>query len=125
MEFIKYYFGALFTNFSGYLVFISFALWGFQIYISLAIAYVISFVISQFINSYFVFQGSVINFASFLINLGLYICLYAFNVVAIEFGLSHYQINPFVFQFLTMFLLIVVNYFFQKHIYTFGAQKNN
>lgn len=123
MAFIKFYFGSLLTNLVGYFIFISFAFWGVSINISLAFAYAISFVISQLINYFVVFNGAASKFRSLLINFLMYIALYTFNVEIIEFGSSRYQINPFGSQFIAMFFLIIVNYFFQRHIYLFKSSK--
>jgi putative flippase GtrA len=123
MAFSKFFIGSLLTNSLGYFVFILLAMYGCEVFISLAFAYLISFINAQFINSFFVFKQAERHFRSLIINFSLYVILYFINIIIIYFGLSHYQVSPFESQFCIMLLLIIFNYFIQKFIFLNGLSK--
>jgi putative flippase GtrA len=117
MSFLKFFIGSLLSNSVGYFVFILLVMYGCDVFISLAFAYLISFINSQFINLFFVFKHTVRKLRPLIINFSLYVTLYFLNIIFIYFGLSHYQVSPFESQFCIMIFLIILNYFIQKFIF--------
>jgi putative flippase GtrA len=123
MAFLKFFIGSLLTNLVGYFVFISLVMFGCGIFISLAFAYLISFINAHFINSFYVFKHPVVKYRPLIMNFSLYVTLYFLNIIFIYFGLGLYQVSPFESQFYIMIFLIIFNYILQKYIFLNGLLK--
>lgn len=118
MAFIKFVIASLLTNLIGYSIFSILLLFGFEVYFSLASAYIMSFIISQLINSFVIFKKSKLKLLSFLINMSLYIILFYLNINMINFTTGEFKLNPLESQFMIMMFIIMTNYFLQKYIYS-------
>lgn len=115
--FIKFCFVSLLSNLLGYFIFTVSLLWSNDVNLSLGVAYLVHFFLSQIMNVFFVFNKSIEKIKPIFINFLLYIFLYFLNVLSINYGLYFHDFDIYYFQFFFMIIIIMLNYFFQRYLY--------
>jgi hypothetical protein len=125
MEFIKFCISSFISNSVGFFSFASLFALGYSIFTSLGFSYFISFIVSILFNQFFVFNKYTLKIIPIIINFFLYVALLIFNVIIVDLGLNNYNLSPFVTQFFIMFMIILINYFIQKYLYSFSASSNH